>query len=105
MVFNTVHAVAALAGIPLLDLLRDRHARLLWAAMIREGLEVENRKRGFEGQFRTDDHTWMRVVLVSHLNIYGASTLGYHISNDNEPPRAGFNICTYTDSAGRLGLG
>ncbi|CAM9450463.1 unnamed protein product, partial [Laminaria digitata] len=40
VVFNSVHAVAALAGIPLRDLVRDRHARLLWAAMIREGLQV-----------------------------------------------------------------
>lgn len=40
VVFNSIHAVAALTGVPLRDLLRDRHARLLWAAMIREGLQV-----------------------------------------------------------------
>ena len=40
VVFNSVHAVAALAGVSLRDLVRDRHARLLWAAMIREGLQV-----------------------------------------------------------------
>eukprot|EP00752_Nemacystus_decipiens_P011082 g9846.t1 len=40
VIFNTVHAAAALAGVQLRDLVRDRHARLLWAAMIREGLEV-----------------------------------------------------------------
>lgn len=40
VVFNSVHTVAALAGVPLQDLVRDRHARLLWAAMIREGLQV-----------------------------------------------------------------
>lgn len=40
MVFNTVHAAAALAGIPVENLLRHREARLLWAAMIREGLQV-----------------------------------------------------------------
>ncbi|CAM9443439.1 unnamed protein product, partial [Ectocarpus sp. 12 AP-2014] len=40
VIFNTVHAAAALAGGPLRDLVRDRHARLLWAAMIREGLQA-----------------------------------------------------------------
>ncbi|CAN0086227.1 unnamed protein product, partial [Ascophyllum nodosum] len=40
IVFNTVHAAAALAGIPLGELLRHQEARFLWAAMIREGLQV-----------------------------------------------------------------
>ncbi|CAM9821610.1 unnamed protein product [Scytosiphon promiscuus] len=40
VIFNTLHPVATLAGVPLRDLVRDRRARLLWAAMIREGLEV-----------------------------------------------------------------
>lgn len=40
VIFNTLHAAAALAGVPLRDLVRDRYARLLWAAMIREGLQV-----------------------------------------------------------------
>eukprot|EP00903_Cladosiphon_okamuranus_P007130 g6927.t1 len=40
VIFNTVHAAATLAGVPLRDLVRDRYARLLWAAMIHEGIEV-----------------------------------------------------------------
>lgn len=40
VVFNTVYVAAALAGVPMENLLRHREARLLWAAMIREGLQV-----------------------------------------------------------------
>lgn len=50
VIFNTLHAAAALAGVPLRDLVRDRHARLLWAAMIREGLEVKYNKTKWSGR-------------------------------------------------------
>lgn len=40
IVFNSFHAAVALSGLPMRDFLRDRSARLLWAAMIREALEV-----------------------------------------------------------------
>lgn len=40
IIFNTVYVGAALAGVPLRDFLRDRNGRLLWAAMVREGLKV-----------------------------------------------------------------
>ncbi|CAM9719680.1 unnamed protein product [Sphacelaria rigidula] len=40
IVFNSCHAAVALTGLPLRDFLRDRSARLLWAAMIREALEA-----------------------------------------------------------------